>query len=74
MLFGLLTIIIVFTVIQLYSFNKLVNEEFGGVESYLKNIQKHQNSESLKKFKKNLFYQGILILIICVFGIFLDKL
>lgn len=73
MLYGLIAIIIVFVIIQISSFNKLINEEFGGVDKYLKSINKAQESVKVKAFKKNLMYQSILLIIIICIGLVLDR-
>ncbi len=74
MLYGLIAIILVFMIVQISSFSKLIVEEFGSVEKYLKKIQKAQSSEKLQAFKKNLLYQSVLLLVIVIVGIFLDKI
>jgi hypothetical protein len=74
MLFGLIAIIVVFMTIQLRSFSKLIVEEFGSMEAYLKKIQKAQSSKKLQAFKKNLMYQSLLLVAIVCIGLFLDQI
>ena len=74
MLYGLIAIILIFLIIQIQSFSKLIVEEFGSIEAYLKKIQKAQSSVKLQAFKKNLMYQSILLLVIVCIGLFLDQL
>ena len=74
MLYGLIAIILIFLIIQIQSFSKLIVEEFGSIEAYLKKIQKAQSSVKLQAFKKNLMYQSILLLVIVFVGLFLDQI
>ena len=74
MLYGLIAIILIFLIMQIQSFSKLIVEEFGSIEAYLKKIQKAQSSVKLQAFKKNLMYQSILLLVIVCIGLFLDQL
>ena len=74
MLFGLIAIIVVFMTIQIRAFSKLIVEEFGSMEAYLKKIKKAQSSKKLQAFKKNLMYQSLLLLAIVFVGWFLDQI
>jgi len=74
MLYGLIAVILIFIIIQISSFSKLIVEEFGSIEKYLKKIHEAQNSAKLKAFKKNLMYQSILMISIVCIGLFLEKI
>ena len=74
MLFFFFSIIVVFMTIQIRAFSKLIVEEFGSMEAYLKKIKKAQSSVKLQAFKKNLMYQTILLVAIVCVGWFLNQL